>query len=300
MTVYNIEDMNFKRFNRSVDDFCYRIAKIICGKNKQHAIISITGLTGAGKSYTAITIALMIAMYVVQIKGGKLSDYFDMTRVGVINASEIRRILDKMNDKFSINILDDIGVGLNNRKWQSKQNILMNDIVQTFRINSNVLILTSPAEGLMDKVVRERAHYLIEMQTPFFDLELTQAKIFKNTPAEHGKKIYHQFVQDSDNCKVKRNFFPKPPQEYCDEYDRKRDEQFNIMLEEKKKDFDNMLNGEPEEKEKKTLKKDLYKQHLEDFDAGKFGDMSLPKSCAENGLDYQQVIKLRSSISKPL
>lgn len=44
------------------------------------------------------------------------------------------------------------------------------------------------------------------------------------------------------------------------------------------------------------LKREIYKQHIRDYNSGKFGDITLLKSCIITGIEYDQVIKFKSRV----
>jgi hypothetical protein len=80
--------------------------------------------------------------------------------------------------KFGIYILDDAGAkGLSARNWQSDQNEVMTKLLQTFRTNNNLLIMSSPDKGFVDKIARTLLHYKVTMTEPHFNEGYTLGKL---------------------------------------------------------------------------------------------------------------------------
>ena len=222
-------------------------AKHITSKHNQHSIIMIVGSGGTGKSYAGIDLARDIALHVAEIKGGKPEDYFNFeNNLAIINKDEIKRVM-KDPGKYHIIDLDDIGVGWNARKYKDDFNIFLNNIIQTFRPNNNVIIMTLQASFLIDKVPRSLLHYHIEMEKAMFDLGITEAKVFKVVLKHRIGKIYHNYIE-VNNTRYVKHIFRKPPDELMREYEELRAIQLKRMNE-----------PEPEkEKIKKLSSKDMY------------------------------------------
>jgi len=144
------------------------LGDIIGSKHNQHCLMAIIGRTGSGKSSAAIQIAHETAKYMSSLNGHKPEYFFNIDHVAIITEDEIIRVM-KGIKKHGIYILDDIGVGWNSRKWQSKANVIMNNIIQTFRTWNNLLILTVPDDENIDKVPRNSLRYRIDMKEANFD-----------------------------------------------------------------------------------------------------------------------------------
>lgn len=172
------------------------LGDIIGSKHNQHVLMAIIGRTGTGKSSAALQIAHETAKYMATLNGRSPDYYFNIDHVAIITEDEIVRVMSGIK-KNGIYILDDIGVGWNSRKWQSKANIIMNNIIQTFRTWNNLLILTVPDDENIDKVPRNSLRYRIDMKEANFDMGYSLGAM-------------QEFVR---NFKFKKNFFPYPKNE---------------------------------------------------------------------------------------
>jgi hypothetical protein len=172
------------------------LGDIIGSKHNQHVLMAIIGRTGTGKSSAALQIAHETAKYMATLNSHSPDYYFNIDHVAIITEDEIVRVMSSIK-KNGIYILDDIGVGWNSRKWQSKANIIMNNIIQTFRTWNNLLILTVPDDENIDKVPRNSLRYRIDMKEANFDMGYSLGAM-------------QEFVR---NFKFKKNFFPYPKNE---------------------------------------------------------------------------------------
>ena len=188
-------------------------------KPKQHAIIKFTGDTGTGKSYSMLGSFEKASILLENHYGGSREDYFNIDNVAIITQEEVRRVAKRFK-KYGIFGLDDIGVGANARRAMSDDNILLNDIVSTFRPNQNILGLTVPKNRMVDVVQRELAHYNIEMSDPFFDKGYASGTLYIPQETEYGVVNTYPVW----NGKIyKRHIFSMPSKRLADEYDERRE-----------------------------------------------------------------------------
>lgn len=212
-------------------------AKIITSEHNQHAIVMIVGPGGSGKSWTGLKLASEIAKKVSEIKGGEPEQYYNLhDTLAVINKDEIKRVMDNAK-QYNIIHLDDIGVGWNARKYKDEFNIYLNDIIQTFRPNNNVLILTLQASFLIDKVPRSLVHYFIEMDQKIFDKGISIAKVFRVVLKQRSGKIFYEYIQEG-GMKYLRYEFSQPDKKISNEYEKIRATQLKRMheIQEKEKE----------------------------------------------------------------
>lgn len=207
-----------------------KFAGILCSEFKQSINQLTTGPTGAGKSYMNLSLAESISIELAAIRGGKPRDYFNIDHVAIMTSDELRRVMLNELKPHSCVMLDDIGTSLNARKYAAKQNIIFNDIFQTFRTENVFLSLSTPNSSLLDKVPRTLVGYLFEMQPPKFKQGYSVAKVFQMKPMSRFNKTYHLYLHDG-SAKIFRVYFPKPSERLCKQYDRKREEQYKILAE---------------------------------------------------------------------
>ena len=110
------------------DSLSQYFADIITSRHNQHAMGKIVGRAGMGKSWAGIELATETAKCVAEKKGGDYTQYFNFKdNLACMSISEIERVMTNPR-MYSIIFLDDIGVPLNSRKWQSDTNIRFNNI----------------------------------------------------------------------------------------------------------------------------------------------------------------------------
>lgn len=258
-------------------------------------MVLLSGRTGSGKSYTGLELATEVSILISQKKGGVPEDYFTLNNVAIMTKQEVKRVFENMGQKYGIFILDDIGTSYNSRKFQSEDNQIINDIIMTFRPNNNVLMLSVPMGSLIDKVGRELVHYIMDMQSPQFDRNLTVAKISEVRMRHNGKPIF-PFLQDEHGRKFRLHYFSKPSKKICDAYDKKRDEMYNIMLKDRMERWLKEDDSKDKEQVKKTLKKEKYDNFHRDWEAGRYGDdITLKEACKQNGIPYESLLSSRTN-----
>jgi len=196
------------------------LGDIIGSKHNQHCLMAIIGRTGSGKSSAALQIANETAKYMSKLNGHSPDYFFNIDHVAIISEDEIIRVMSGIK-KQGIYILDDIGVGWNSRKWQSKANIVMNNIIQTFRTWNNLLILTVPDDENIDKVPRNSLRYRIDMKDTNFDMGYSLGAMQEMVRNYKTKKNIFPYPK-AEGVKYVRVKFERPPDELADEYEKRR------------------------------------------------------------------------------
>lgn len=199
------------------------LGDIIGSKHNQHCLMAIIGRTGSGKSSAAIQIAYETAKYMSELNNHEHEPdyYFNIDHVAIITEDEIIRVM-KDTKKQGIYILDDIGVGYNARLWQSKANIIMNNIIQTFRTQNNLLILTVPDDEYIDKVPRNSLRYRIDMKDANFDMGYSLGSMQELKRNYKTKKNIFPYPT-SNGSKYVRVMFNRPPNHIANEYEIRRE-----------------------------------------------------------------------------
>lgn len=205
--------------------FAEVICDKICSGHNQHVIMMIEGKTGTGKSSAAIDIAYKTSLLMADRMGGKPEDYFTIDNIAILTGEEVIRIAKNIN-QHGIYILDDVGAeGLSARKWQSDINMLMTKILQTFRTKENLLIMTVPDRGFVDKIARNLLHFKVVMKHAWFDKGITLAKLATVTKMynkDNGGNIY-PFIRHRGVI-YNYAYFQQPPKFLLDTYDKRRKE----------------------------------------------------------------------------
>lgn len=254
-----------------------KFAEIVTGPHNQSTSLLIVGRTGAGKSSAALRIAYDTAVKIAEIVGGTWEDYFTLDNVAIISNEEIYEVIQRMDKKHNVFILDDIGVGINSRKWQSKTNILMNDILQTMRTTNTVVIMTVPMSSMLDKVARSLPHYYMEMEVALFKKGISIAKFFEVSHKQRQGKIFHMYpTAKYTKSKIVRISFKRPPDVVAVAYEKKRLEIAEILRDSKMNEFKQMMdefNGEVGEKPEKVSKSSRMIEIKRDVNAGVYADL---------------------------
>ena len=213
----------------SLADF---FARIICSRHNQHVIVRIVGRAGTGKSWLAIELGCETAKRVAYYMGGVPEDYYNLAKnLACMSKERIKAIMDNPGE-FNILHLDDLGVPLNARKFMDEDNIDFNDILQTFRPNHNLVIMTLQAGFLVDKVPRLLAHYEIEMEQQNFDRGYSIAKVNEIVYKHKIDQVYFPYIF-IDGTKYVRHVSFSPPKEFTLAYEIERASQLKAIQERK-------------------------------------------------------------------
>jgi hypothetical protein len=123
--------------------------------DNQHFMAAIVGREGTGKSHSALSIARTVD------PSFTADDvYFD--------PQDLLKAFD--SDEYSrgdMIILDEAGVGLGNRSWYEKEQILLNQTLQTVRDDNLGVLYTLPRLEEMDSQTIGRLHSFLEMTDVF-------------------------------------------------------------------------------------------------------------------------------------
>ena len=279
-----------KRVVKGMGNIARFFANRICGKHNQDECLMIVGAKGSGKSNAAIYIAERVALYVAEIKGGVPEDYFTYENIGIITREEIVRVM-QMRKQYSIYILDDIGVGWNSRNYMQKINKVLNDILQVFRTNNNMLILTLPDSFLIDKVPRRLINHYAEMHQQLYDQGLSIMKLFNVEPKPRFGDAHHTFPVTSQNGKIMRYVIRRASEKNIAEYEVRRSAIAKKMQDEKLAEL--IASDDDEEKVDKPPKitlSQIKKELQRDKAAGVYKDLTYKEICnlPNSPLSYEQ------------
>lgn len=216
-----------------IEDLSTFFAKIITSKYNQHAIIMFVGAAGKGKSWAAVALARGVALRVSEILGGVPDDYFNFKDTfATISKDEVKRVMTNPK-KNTVILLDDVAAkAMNARNYRDQDNIDFNAILTTFRPNHNLVIMTTQAGFLLDKVPRSLSHFIVEMEQAYFDYGFTIAKVKAVVYKHSSQKMHFPYLQ-SGGQKYIRYIFNAPPSKIMSEYEEMREYQLNRASDEK-------------------------------------------------------------------
>ena len=133
-------------------------------KNNLNFVALLTGETGIGKSWNAMTIAY------------KLDSDFNPTEQVAFNFSSLMRIINKFNNggeddvnnlhkkKIKVCVFDEAQTDINRRDWQKKTNRFLLHLLSTFRHQNIIVLFTTPYEDYIDSAALKLFHAKFECQ----------------------------------------------------------------------------------------------------------------------------------------
>lgn len=171
----------------------------------------ISGPTGSGKSYSGLSICKMV------------DPDFTTSRV-VFSLEELMVLINSGTlKKGSAILLEEAGVWVSSRTWQSETNRVINYLLQTFRHRNFVLIFNSPYMDFIDAATRKLFH--AEFETLRIDYEREKV-ILKPSLIQYNsrrQKFYYKFlrlaIKGQGVFPIKTWGVPKPPKKLTEEYE---------------------------------------------------------------------------------
>lgn len=185
-------------------------------ERNQNALLAITGATGSGKTYAALYFAkLLDPDFTIDHLCFTPTEFMKL-----VNAPEMK--------SGSVIIWDEVGVGLNNREWQSKGNKLLNFVMQTFRHKNYIVLFTSPHANFVDKGTRTLLHGRLEttgidrrkkrcmIKPLLFQINQKDGRVFE--------KYLRVITPDTGLMQIKKLRAYLPDKELVKEYEKKKTE----------------------------------------------------------------------------
>lgn len=186
--------------------------KVRLWQKNQNWLCIITGPTGTGKSYAALSLG-------EEIQGRKL----EVHQV-VFTAREFLEELGNLK-KGDVIIFDEAGIGMSAREWSSQLNKMLSTVLQSFRYRNIAVIFTVPDLSFVDVHLRKLFHTLIETKLIFRRKELCVAGWFQISYNGRVKKTYyfHPKVRNYDSTWAEAEIYiRKPRATLIDHYEEKK------------------------------------------------------------------------------
>lgn len=244
----------------------------VVGKN-QHVLLSAFGGAGTGKSMFAGALIIGMANYLGKRLKRDPREFFNYKdNLACINLDRVEAVMNAPSE-YGILWLDDVGIALNARKFYKESSMDFNDILQSFRPNKNIVVLTTQYGFLIDRVPRTLSHYHVELTHKLFDthnVPLSACKVFEVQHKQRSNETWYPFLRD-DNGRYVQFVINKCPDVFLNEYDKIRSEEFKRMLQKKKETQE--VQKSP--KDPKQLKKQLIPFITKMVNSGK----TLKESC---------------------
>lgn len=204
----------------------------ITSKYNKDVVFLLTGERGSGKSYSALYLAWKTAEEIAKIKGGKWQDYFCLENIAIIDPTELVTKMQNLKP-YNIYLLDDAGAGWSARSFMSKQNQLLNHILEVCRTQNAGIFISTPDLFLIDKVPRNLSSFVGEVAESHHDKGYNLLKVFRtNRLRREGKTLYEHltFHTPQGKSKILRWVTHMPPKELVDQYNVIRDRRAVEMM----------------------------------------------------------------------
>jgi hypothetical protein len=206
----------------------------------------VVGPRGSGKSYGALELA-----YTCDSTFNEDRVIFDVTEF-------VDYVIDGKLTRGNAAILDDAGVFMNSRDWQSVQNKAISIVAQSFRYKNLITFITVPKMNYIDAQTRGLFNIIFEAteEQGTFKIKLPKPNPFKR---DEDMMVYPRVQVPTKGLRsrtivVKTIDFDLPPQWLIDKYEAKRD----IQIMKKQREIQKQLHsiqkkGEDEQKPRRKM-----------------------------------------------
>jgi len=218
--------------------------------DNEHFMGVIVGREGSGKSHTALSICR------------KVDPSFGADRVFFDPADLVEAFRSDELGEGNMVMLDEAGVGLGNRSWYEKEQVLLNQTLQTVRDENMGVLYTLPRLSELDSQTVGRLHSLLAMKEKHVDegwAEVSWKNIDVTRQDTEGKvyKKYPRMRVDGQKKRITSIGIRKPDEDLAAAY----------------------------EERKASFKDELYEEVLEAHDDSDDSDESDPKAIAQEIAD---------------
>jgi len=180
----------------------------------EHFMGVIVGREGWGKSHSALTIARAVNPSFgaddVFFEPQQLLEAFDSDEYG----------------EGDVVVLDEAGVGLGSRSWYEKEQVLLNQTLQTVRDDNMGVLFTLPRLSELDSQTRGRLHAFVQIVDISRD-EYALAKWKRVVPLRDERSDilypYPEVRDDGRMRRVERVRINPPPSELADAYEERKE-----------------------------------------------------------------------------
>ena len=191
----------------------------------EHFMGVIVGREGSGKSHTALSICR------------KVDPSFDADRVFFDPADLVEAFRGDELGEGNMVMLDEAGVGLGNRSWYEKEQVLLNQTLQTVRDENMGVLYTLPRLSELDSQTVGRLHSLLAMQEKHVDegwAEVSWKNIDVTREDTNGKvyKKYPRMEVDGRKSRVTSIGIRKPDEDLAAAYEERKAEFKDELYEE--------------------------------------------------------------------
>lgn len=197
-------------------------------KQNKNWLSIITGQTGSGKSWSALSLA------------EKIDPDFDTSKVVLRPEKFMEKVAEREWGQGDVVVFDEAGAGMSAKAHMTKKNRIIDQVLQTFRRQNIAVIFTVPSKSNVDKSVRRLLHTYIETKTIDYINERNHLKWLEMDYNQKTDKIYYKYPKRRTDSgalkKIKTVKMGKPSESLIKAYEEKRskyqDRKNNEFLEE--------------------------------------------------------------------
>ena len=215
----------------------------------QHFMAAIVGREGTGKSHSALSLARTV------------DPSFTADDVFFDPQSLLRAFDSDDYGKGDMIVLDEAGVGLGNRSWYDKEQILLNQTLQTVRDDNMGVFFTLPRLEELDSQTIGRLHAFVEMMDVHPDEGWASSKWKNINLTRDGRgqdfKKYTRLNVNGVKKRVTRFAIAAPPADLVEAY----------------------------EAQKEAFKKELYEDAISAYDDDEADESASPQDVADEIID---------------
>lgn len=213
-------------------------------ENNQNFICVVIGKTGSGKSYTCMSL------------GEKLDSKMNIKRVAFSPLQFMKLLTEGDLKKGSVVIMEELGVLMNARNFQSVNNKLINSVMQSFRHRNIILLMNVPSKSFIDSATRKLLHCTITTEHIDRKNNTVICKPILHQLNEETGKVYNKYlrvVTSKGVVPIKRIRVSMPSKLLSEQYEqekRKFTDNLNLKV---LKELENIDNPQKEAKERPPL-----------------------------------------------
>jgi len=204
-------------------------------EQNMNRIIIIVGDPGTGKSYTALT--YMYWLYSMKYGHKVTPKEFPFDNITFDPFDFLNRVDEQEGE---IIMFDEGGVGANARRWYTKANIAMSEVVQTMRFKRHVVLITVPRLSMIDIHIRDLAHELHTLPgRRKGNHNLVHIRELQyNSTKDESSRMYPAFAVNLNGkpkiMYLKALWVPAPPEWLAKEYEKRSQEYKRLVIQEAK------------------------------------------------------------------
>lgn len=231
-----------------------KVQKRLYKKNKNWLSI-LTGPTGSGKSWSAMSLA------------EKIDPSFDTSKVVLRPENFLEKVANREWGQGDVVVFDEAGAGMSAKAHMTKKNRIIDQVLQTFRRQNIAVIFTVPSKSNVDKSVRRLLHTYIETKGIDYKKKQNLLKWLEMDYNQKNDDIYYKYNKRKDENgavkKIKTVKIGKPSKNLIEAYESKRTK----FQDRKNKEFYNELQekmSDGQNNNSRKTKEEKIKEYLKD------------------------------------